>query len=62
MKKNKFLVLGMLIATFLLCTEMRAQEEVKPVFITVTTLHRNLDTDRKDWQKTEQEYFDKNNP
>lgn len=41
---------------------MRAQEEVKPVFITVTTLHRNLDTDRKDWQKTEQEYFDKNNP
>lgn len=32
MKKNKFLVLGMLIATFLLGTEMRAQEEVKPVY------------------------------
>lgn len=59
MKKNQFLVIGMLIATFLLSTKMRAQEEVKPVFITVTTLHRNLDTDRKDWEKTEQEYFDK---
>lgn len=59
MRKNKFLVLGMLITTFLLGTEMRAQEEAKPVFITVTTLHRNLDTDRKDWEKTKQEYFDK---
>lgn len=59
MKTNKILVLGMLIFTFLLNTEVRAQEEPKPVYITVTTMHRNLDTDRKDWQKTEQEYYDK---
>jgi len=59
MRTSKFLVLGMLIFTFLLNTEVRAQDEPKPVYITVTTMHRNLDTDRKDWQKTEQEYFDK---
>lgn len=59
MKTNKILVLGMLIFTFLLNTEARAQDEQKPVYITVTTMHRNLDSDRKDWQKTEQEYFDK---
>lgn len=60
MKSNKILVLGMLIFTFLLSTGTRAQEDPKPVFITVTTMHRNLDApDRKDWQKTEQEYFDK---
>jgi hypothetical protein len=59
MKSNKILVLGMLIFTFLLNTEIRAQDEPKPVYITITTKHRNLDTDRKDWQKTEQEYYDK---
>lgn len=60
MKSNKILVLGMLIFTFLLNTEVvRAQDEPQPVYITVTTMHRNLDTDRKEWRKTEQEYFDK---
>jgi hypothetical protein len=59
MKTNKILVLGMLIFTFLLSSEIRAQEEPKPVYVTVTTMHRNLDADRKDWQKSEQEYFDK---
>jgi len=59
MKANKFLVLGMLIFTFLLNTGARAQEDPKPVYITVTTMHRNLDADRKDWQKTEKEYYDK---
>lgn len=60
MKANRILVLGMLIFTFLLNTDVRAQEDPKPVYITVTTVHRNLDApDRKDWQKTEQEYFDK---
>jgi hypothetical protein len=58
-KKDKFLVLGMLILTFLLSIDICAQEDSKPVFITVTTLHRNLDADSKDWKATEQEYFDK---
>ncbi|TDD95548.1 hypothetical protein [Flavobacterium cellulosilyticum] len=58
MKTNNILVLGMLIFTFLLNTEVRAQDETKPAYITVTTVHRNPDTDRKDWQKTEQEYYD----
>lgn len=59
MKTSKILVYGMLIFTFLLNTKVRAQVEPKPVYITVTTMHRNLDSDRKDWQKTEQDYFDK---
>ena len=59
MKKSNFLVLGMLIFTFLLGVNVHAQEDPKPVYITVTTMYRNLDTDRTDWQKTEQEYFDK---
>lgn len=59
MKKSRNLVLGMLILTLLLSIEIHAQEDPKPVFVTVTTLHRNLDTDRKDWKQTEQEYFDK---
>lgn len=59
MKKKDNLALGMLILTFMSCIGMFAQEDPKPVFITVTTLHRNLDTDRKDWKQTEQEYFDK---
>jgi hypothetical protein len=59
MKKTKNLVLGMLILTLLLSIKIHAQEVPKPVYITVTTLHRNLDADRKDWKQTEQEYFDK---
>jgi len=59
MKQNKFLVLGMLIFTFLLSVNVCAQEDPKPVYITITTMHRNLDADGKDWRKTEQEYYDK---
>lgn len=35
--------------------------EFKPVFLTVTTLHRSSDpnVDFTDWKKTEQEYYDK---
>jgi len=59
MKKNKFLVLGMLICAFLLSVNISAQEQPQPVYITITTMYRNLDTDRTDWRKTEQEYYDK---
>lgn len=59
MKKKDILALTMLILTLMSYIGMFAQEDPKPVFITVTTLHRNLDTDRKDWKQTEQEYFDK---
>jgi hypothetical protein len=59
MKKKDNLALRLLILTFLLSIGMFAQEDPKPVFITVTTLHRNLDTDMKNWKETEQEYFDK---
>ena len=59
MKTSKNLVFGMLIFTFLLSIGVRAQDDFKPVFITVTTLHRNLNSDGKDWKKTEQEYYDK---
>ncbi|NDP26294.1 MAG: hypothetical protein GZ087_02540 [Flavobacterium sp.] len=59
MTAKKFLVLGMLLFTFLLSLGVHAQEAPKPVYITVTTMHRNLDADRKDWQKTEQEFYDK---
>jgi hypothetical protein len=59
MKKSRNLVYGMFVLTFLLSIVSNAQEEPKPVFVTVTTLHRNLNSDGKDWKKTEQEYFDK---
>jgi hypothetical protein len=59
MKQNKFLVLEMLICTFLLGVTTYAQADQKPVYITVTTMYRNLDADAKDWRKTEQEYYDK---
>jgi hypothetical protein len=59
MKKRPFFSLGMLILTFLLSMNIHAQDPPKPVFITMTTLHRNLNTDGKDWKATEQEYFDK---
>ncbi|HEY6143061.1 MAG TPA: hypothetical protein VIV55_06460 [Flavobacterium sp.] len=60
MKQKFFLVLGMLIFTFLLSATMQAQEEPKPVYITITTMHLNYDAPNlKDWKKTEQEYYDK---
>ncbi|WP_304196767.1 hypothetical protein [Flavobacterium alvei] len=59
MKKSSFLASVMLILTFILSTTICAQEEQKPVFITVTTMYRNLNADGKDWRKTEQEYYDK---
>jgi hypothetical protein len=59
MKKNNLLVLGMLILTSILSINVYAQEAPKPVYITVTTMHRNLDSDGKDWRKTEQEFYDK---
>lgn len=59
MRKNAFFSLRMLILTFLFSMNIHAQDPPKPVFITFTTLHRNLNTDAKDWKATEQEYFDK---
>lgn len=64
MRKRTFFSLGMLILTFLSSIGSYAQDPPKqnppkPVFITMTTLHRNLDTDPKDWKATEKEYFDK---
>lgn len=59
MKKSFFLTTVMLILTLILSTNITAQEDPKPVFITVTTMHRNLESDGKDWRKTEQEFFDK---
>lgn len=59
MKKIDFLAVTMLILTLISSNTIFAQEEPKPVYITVTTMHRNLDSDGKDWRKTEQEYFDK---
>lgn len=59
MRKRSFFSLGMLILTFFLSMDIHAQDPPKPVFITMTTLHRNLNTDGKDWKATEQEYFDK---
>jgi hypothetical protein len=59
MKTTKILVLGMAICTFLLSFVIQAQEAPKPVFITVTTMYSNPDSDGKDWEATEQEYFDK---
>ncbi|MGQ7945397.1 hypothetical protein [Flavobacterium sp. WC2509] len=59
MKKRDFFSLRMLILTFLVSIIIYAQDPPKPVFITMTTLHRNFNTDSKDWKATEQEYFDK---
>jgi tetrahydromethanopterin S-methyltransferase subunit B len=59
MKKRSVFSFGMLILTLLLSVNIHAQDPPKPVFITMTTLHRNLNTDGKDWKATEQEYFDK---
>jgi hypothetical protein len=54
-----FFSFRMLILTLLLSMNIHAQDPPKPVYITITTLHRNLNTDGKDWKTTEQEYFDK---
>jgi hypothetical protein len=59
MRKRTFFSLGMLVLTFLLSMDIHAQDPPKPVYIIMTTLHRNYDTDSKDWKATEQEYFDK---
>ena len=59
MKTSSFFSLGLLKLTFLLCITIYAQDPPKPIFITMTTLHRNFNTDNKDWKATEQEYFDK---
>lgn len=59
MRKRAFFSLRMLVLTFLLSMNIHAQDPPKPVYITMTTLHRNLNTDGKDWKATEQEYFDK---
>jgi hypothetical protein len=59
MKNRTIFSLALLILMFLLCMRILAQDPPKPVFITFTTLHRNFNTDSKDWKATEQEYFDK---
>jgi hypothetical protein len=59
MRKRDFFSLGTFILTFLLSVTIYAQDPPKPVYITMTTLHRNYNTDGKDWKATEQEYFDK---
>jgi len=59
MKKKDFFSLGTLILTFLLSSNIFAQDPPKPIYITMTTLHRNYNADSKDWKATEKEYFDK---
>jgi hypothetical protein len=59
MRKRTFFSLRMVILTFFLSLNIHAQDPPKPVFIIMTTLHRNLDTDAKNWKATELEYFDK---
>lgn len=54
--KSKFL--GTLFGAFLMSNISFAQEAFTPVYLTATTMHRNIDSD-DDWVKTEQEYFDK---
>jgi hypothetical protein len=60
MKPTKNLLSLMLVVILLASSISFAQEsEQKPVFITTTTAHFNLDADGTDWLKTEKEYFDK---
>ncbi|WP_188220815.1 hypothetical protein [Flavobacterium pokkalii] len=60
MKKNRILVFGsLIILTLLMSLKTQAQEEPQTVYITLTTMHRNLDADKKEWMKAEQEFFDK---
>ncbi|WP_026728934.1 hypothetical protein [Flavobacterium denitrificans] len=61
--KTRSTLLGLVLWMTLWCVTTYAQdkapEKEKPVFITMTTLHRNLDGKAKDWKAAEQEYFDK---
>lgn len=67
MKSLKNLLFGIFVFSFMFTTKSVGQstaastEEFKPVFLTVTTLHRSSDpnVDFSDWKKTEQEYYDK---
>ena len=66
MKRINNLLMGLFVCAFLSTTvtfaqEKTAEEEYKPMYLVVTTMHRNsdLDTDFSDWRKTEKEYFDK---
>jgi len=57
--KTRRTLLGLFSWMALACVIGNAQEKEKPVFITMTTLHRSLDAKAKDWKAAEQEYFDK---
>lgn len=65
MKTIKNFSFGIFVFLFLFTTKAIGQQtqntEFKPVFLTVTTLHRSSDPniDFSDWKKTEQEYYDK---
>jgi hypothetical protein len=60
--KTRSTLLGLILWMTLACVIGHAQEKeekAKPVFITMTTLHRSMDVKAKDWKASEQEYFDK---
>lgn len=65
MKIIKNFSFGILVFLLMFTTNAIGQQtqnaEFKPVFLTVTTLHRSSDpnVDFTDWKKTEQEYYDK---
>lgn len=60
MKTKKIVIIWQLIVVLLIPSLLIAQDnEQKPVYITVTKMHFNLDADGKDWLKTEKEFFDK---
>ena len=65
MKTIKKLLLVLVVFVFLFTTKTYGQEEPKeenkPVYLTVTTMHRSSDTtvDFSDWLKTETEYYEK---
>lgn len=60
MKAKNLLISWQLIALMFIPSLLMAQEnEQKPVFITVTKMHFNLDSNGSDWLKTEKEFFDK---
>lgn len=59
MKSRKTLTMGIIGMMILVGAKINAQEKEKPVYITITTLHRNIDAKAKDWKASEQEYFDK---
>lgn len=57
--KTRSTLLGLVLWMTLVCVIGNAQEKEKPVFITMTTLHRSMDAKANDWKAAEQEYFDK---